>query len=267
MIVAAVQSALRQTLPPLEVLVCDNGSTDDSQQRIERIGDPRVRWISGPPGGRPAFPRNRGIAAARGEWLAFLDSDDEWLPGKLAHQLEVLHATGRRASSTNAIRFVPGVGRTGPYPSSEPVLDLSQFLVGNRVFCSSALIAKSLITETDGFPEDEKLRAAEDYALWLRVACFTEFDYLSEPHVVYRDDLHNSMTALGLERSRQRQEVLKDFLAWCRRHPSKQTRKGYRACRRRLRLDRVGAFTNPLWTRIRPILSAGKRRLWQVFTP
>src|SRR5262249_7122187 len=86
-VMAAVESALAQTHAPLEVLVCDDGSSDDSAQRVGALPDPRVRWLPGPRGGRPAIPRNRGIAAARGEWLAFLDSDDEWLPDKLERQL------------------------------------------------------------------------------------------------------------------------------------------------------------------------------------
>ncbi len=76
----AVLSALRQTYPPLEILVCEDGSTDNSKEIVESLNDARVRWLTGPHAGQPAIPRNRGIRKATGQWLAFLDSDDEWLP-------------------------------------------------------------------------------------------------------------------------------------------------------------------------------------------
>src|SRR4051794_13419670 len=83
----AIQSVLNQTYPPREVLVCDDGSTDNSVDVVAQLDDQRIRWLPGGRGGRPAIPRNRGIGAATGEWLAFLDSDDEWLPDKLERQL------------------------------------------------------------------------------------------------------------------------------------------------------------------------------------
>ena len=261
-VVAAVASALNQTHAPLEVLVCDDGSTDDSEERIRRMSDPRVRWLPASRGGRPAIPRNRGIAAARGEWLAFLDSDDQWLPEKLARQLAALRASGRRASSTNASRLVPGLGPAGTlHDGGETVLGLAQLLADNRVVCSSAVIHKSLMAETEGFPEAAGLRALEDYALWLRVSCFTEFDYLPEPLVIYRDDPPNSVRAFDLDGRNQRFTVLSDFLAWCRRHPSGQTRRGYRAGRRMLRREKVLAVTMPARSRIIRGLAAAWHRL------
>ncbi|MFY9338906.1 MAG: glycosyltransferase family A protein [Methanosarcina flavescens] len=78
----AISSALNQTLSPYEVLVCGvDGSPD--QKVVNSINDPRVRWIEGGKDGLASIPRNIGIKASKGEWLAFLDSDDEWLPEKL----------------------------------------------------------------------------------------------------------------------------------------------------------------------------------------
>src|SRR5262245_1813867 len=83
----AISSALRQTHPPHEILVCDDGSTDNTEEVVRAMGDSRVRWIAGPHAGCPAVPRNRGIAASKGDWIAFLDSDDAWLPEKLEAQI------------------------------------------------------------------------------------------------------------------------------------------------------------------------------------
>src|SRR5690606_38869541 len=83
----AISSALNQTLSPYEVIVCGvDGSPD--QKVVNSIKDPRVRWIEGGKDGLASIPRNRGIKASKGEWLAFLDSDDEWLPEKLEKQFK-----------------------------------------------------------------------------------------------------------------------------------------------------------------------------------
>jgi glycosyltransferase involved in cell wall biosynthesis len=91
----AIGSALAQDVPGMEVLVVDDGSTDGTATELTReyAAEPRVRVIQCPNGGPPAA-RNNGVAHARGEYLALLDSDDVWLPGYLASQLELLSASG-----------------------------------------------------------------------------------------------------------------------------------------------------------------------------
>jgi len=232
-VVAAVASALAQTHAPLEVVVCDDGSTDDSEQRIRAIPDHRVRWLPGSRGGRPAIPRNRGVAVAQGEWLAFLDSDDEWLPDKLARQLAAVRVTGRLACCTNAWRIFPDLDRREVMRSgADGVRALADLLEGNDVICSSALVHRSLMAHAEGFPEAAVLKALEDYALWLRIACFTDFDHVAEPLVLYRDEPAASVRADGLDAKAQRVEVLADFLGWCRRHRDPRTRQGSRVVRR-----------------------------------
>src|SRR5436853_607913 len=83
-------SALAQEPAPLEVLVCDDGSSPPTLERLRALeaADPRVRVLGAAHNtGSPGAGRNRGIRAARGAWLGFLDDDDAWLPGKLARQL------------------------------------------------------------------------------------------------------------------------------------------------------------------------------------
>lgn len=211
----AVCSTLAQTASPLEVLVCDDGSTDETEHIVKSIGDQRVRWIPGPHGGRPAIPRNRGIIESRGNWLAFLDSDDEWLPEKLERQLSLSERTECKAVCCNAYRFIPGKGIEGVLlPSGAEMVTFQDLLQVNHVICSSAMIHKSIFATVIGFPEAPQLKASEDYALWLRVATQTDFVFVSEPLVNYTDDPINSVRNAETNVWRLRKNVMGDFILW-----------------------------------------------------
>jgi len=213
----AITSALRQTHPILEVLVCDDGSTDGSRPLIESLGDGRVRWIAGDHFGRPAVPRNRGLAQAQGEWIAFLDSDDAWLPRKTELQLSHVLAAGQRAVCSNALRMTPS-NRTEWKPLlsiSGSRMSLDDLLKTNHIICSSAMIHRSVLAQAIGFPESTSLRALEDYAFWLRIATQTDFDYVPEPLVLYRDDPENSLRHEQTSNLWvQRQRVIGNLLEW-----------------------------------------------------
>lgn len=208
----AVRSALAQTHAPLEVLVCDDGSTDDSEERIRSIGDLRVIWLPGPHAGRPAIPRNRGLAAARGEWIAFLDSDDTWEPNKLARQFERLTRKPGHFSCTNAWRIVPGsTDRTLYFDRPQETITFFDLLRMNPVICSSALVHSSILAKTGPFPEDKELKALEDHALWSRCAVFTKMDMCPEPLVRYTDSPSTSVRQEDVSVALQRERVLTDL--------------------------------------------------------
>jgi len=214
----AVRSALSQSHPPLEVLVCDDGSTDDTEQVVRSFGDSRVIWLPGERAGRPAIPRNRGIGNSRGEWLAFLDDDDVWLPEKLEIQLLEAARQPCRAVCSDAWRVRPSTasGAETLIGGHGRVLTFNAMLAGNPVICSSMMLKREVAAATGGFPERQELAAIEDYALWLRVADVTDIAYLACPLISYTDDPGASIRRNGVTVFRQRQLVMDSFIAWKR---------------------------------------------------
>lgn len=211
----AVRSCLAQTHPVMEVLVCDDGSTDGSKEMIAQLGDARVQWLQGTPAGRPAVPRNRGIAAARGNWLAFLDDDDAWDVDKLRLQFDRLRGSGLRAACSNAYRIKPEDLNAGPYfTGPSRVLTLDDLLTVNQVICSSMLVDRTLVLHVGGFPTAGELTAVEDYALWLRISTRTPILYCAEPLVRYSDSPAQSLRAHWTDADKQRDAVLTELLAW-----------------------------------------------------
>ena len=186
----AVDSALAQSGVEVEVLVCDDGSTDDSESVVRAIADERVRWLPGPASGGPSAPRNRGLDAATGDWVAFLDSDDVWLPHKLTTQLALMGRTGCTASSTNAERM-PG-SRTGVslrlHTALPPFVDVRTMLRRNLVVTSGVVLARCLLDRVGRFRTVDQHVVFEDYAFWLRIAHCTPIAVVDEPLVRYRDE-------------------------------------------------------------------------------
>ncbi|MFL5844114.1 MAG: glycosyltransferase family 2 protein [Solirubrobacteraceae bacterium] len=178
----AIASALAQDPPVLEVLVCDNGSTDDTVERVRELPDPRVRVLPAVRGsGGPAAPRNHGLREARGEWVALLDDDDRWLPGKIAGQLP--HLTAADLVAANGLRTSDG----RPYFAAAPRPEM--LARDNVIITSTVLVRTSLLRAAGGFPERPGWQGVEDYATWLRLADHgARMVILGEPLIDYRDE-------------------------------------------------------------------------------
>ncbi len=223
----AIVSALSQTHSPLEVIVCDDGSTDDTEEVVRSIHDPRVVWLPGERSGRPSVPRNRGISVSLGEWLAFLDDDDVWMPEKLKLQLERARMLNCLASCTQACDRKSDIYKLG-WDGKQ--LTFRDMMRGNRVICSSSLIHRSVLFRADGFPESTRLTSIEDYAFWLRVATVTDFAFVGEPLVIYADSSHTSLRSYYADALKQKRLVLGNFLVW--------------GCRKRISADHLKAALN-----------------------
>lgn len=210
-----IESVLAQTFSDFELLICDDGSTDDTVTMVRQFADERIRWLSGSNSGGPATPRNRGIKDARGTWLAFLDSDDLWYTDKLEKQIALLTQNEKlKAVCSNANVLVNEELLTSPYFKDEPskLLTFDDMLKVNGVICSSMLLHKSLAIQMGGFPEAHSFKAIEDYALWLSISMLTDIYYLKEPLLIYRDEPKESIRG---ENSQSEQQIKKKILAEC----------------------------------------------------
>lgn len=154
-----LRSCLTQSVPPLEVLVVDDGSTDRTAEIVAGFGD-SVRLIRQQNAG-PGAARNAAARLARGAWLAFLDGDDWWMPGKLEHQMKLAGAP-----EIGIIHSLANVSAAG-IPDLLTFDDLWQ---RNVIVNSSVLIRKTAFDALGGFAEHRALQVCEDYNLWLRAA-------------------------------------------------------------------------------------------------
>ncbi len=178
----ALRSVFQQTHSPKEIIVVDDGSTDGTAQMVQSKF-PGVIYIYQKNRG-VSNARNKGIVTATGDWIAFLDSDDEWLPTKLEKQIEALYKHPHyRICHTNEIWIRRG-RRVNPrkkhqkyggyiFPKCLPLCIISP---------SSVLIHRKIFEEYGLF--DESLPAGEDYDLWLRICAKEKILYLDEPLIV-----------------------------------------------------------------------------------
>lgn len=191
----ALDSVQAQTFADYELIVVDDGSTDDTPARLARRGE-ALRVIRQANAGMSAA-RNAGIAAARGEFVAFLDSDDWWRPAKLAQQVALLDAAPDVGFCSHATELQSPdgevLGEWGCSPSTssantdstDPGELVARILGGHSAVAggaSSVMVRRALLERTGGF--DARLRGAEDTDLWVRLAAAGRYACLPGREVV-----------------------------------------------------------------------------------
>lgn len=202
----AVESILGQTYASIEVIVVDDGSTDGTQDALRRFGSD-LRVLRQQNAG-PAAARNRGIAAAKGEIIAFLDSDDIWLPQKIERQVALLKRAGKSVpccicNATLQFTSLPVItsfqnALLEPAEEEGLWLNPTETLISRFVlFNQTVAIHRQALEKTGGF--DETLRYLEDYDLALRLSLLGPFAFIREPLAVYRPGSAGSLAEEALK--------------------------------------------------------------------
>lgn len=192
LILRSLKSVLAQTRPVTEVVVVDDGSTDNTRETLAPYLD-RITYIHQGNAGVSAA-RNRGAREARGEWLAFLDSDDEWLPGKIERQFQAIEANPQAILVYGGARVREPDGSESEgraIPDSELRTALRN---GTAIATSAAIVRRDVFLEAGGF--DESLSFGEDWDLWLRLKEHGAFLGVAEPLMLShrsRDSLSNQV--------------------------------------------------------------------------
>lgn len=207
-ITKAIESVLNQTYPVQEVIVVDDGSTDNTEEVVGRIEDERIRYFKTPENHGAGAARNYGVKQARCELIAFHDSDDEWLPEKIERQMAYLEEhpdVGLVYTSFTAYidnkSFVFPEGCMDKCDEYEGNL-LRKQLIGNVVGAPTILMPKSVFEELDGF--DENMTALEDWEFAIRVASKYPLGFVAEPCV-----------KVSLEGNRMSSDVAKHYKNNC----------------------------------------------------
>jgi GT2 family glycosyltransferase len=265
-IAAAVESVLAQSFRDLELIVVDDASTDGTVAAVRAIADPRLRLVESPKNAGASAARNRGIREARAPWVAFQDSDDEWLPGKLERQMARLTAPGAEfvaaycgmivigspdpdapATGRPEVRYVP----PAKIPATALEGRIEGLLVRHSVISTQMLVARrAVLEEIGGF--DESLPILIDWECALRLAQRGPIACVDEPLVIQRFS-PNSLSLAAAKRQTTRMAIIEKHRALFERHPRAlayrfyeeagalraqgETRAARAALRRSIRLD------------------------------
>jgi glycosyltransferase involved in cell wall biosynthesis len=194
----AVESVLQQTYPNTEVIVVDDGSTDDTPARLRQYGN-RIRVVTQNNAG-PAAARNRGIAVSHGELIAFLDSDDIWLPTKLERQVALLKKAQSASCCLCNITMRWSEKEVGSFEIAalHPSVDEGIWLNVDEVlatrfvlFNQGIVIRRDVLEKIGGF--DESLWLLEDHELALRLSLEGPWAFIRDPLVIWRETRAGSL--------------------------------------------------------------------------
>jgi glycosyltransferase involved in cell wall biosynthesis len=177
----AVDSVRRQDYPEVEIIVVDDASTDETQEVIAALARPDLRVVRLPQNSGAAAARNAGIDVARGEFIAFLDADDEWLPEKLSVQIAVIASRPEMSLIASQARFVTvdGVEEDSVYLNSVPARGAEAWrvlLAYNYIATPTVVARRSTLQAIGGFKP--ALIIGEDQDLWIRLSLVGEVGFI-----------------------------------------------------------------------------------------
>lgn len=174
----AIESVINQTYGNIEVIIVDDGSTDNTEQIVKSVKDDRVKYIKQENSGA-CVARNTGIEHANGSIISFLDSDDEWELSKLEKQYDFMKENSSKAVACNYWFEKNGEKRVYISNHSEKVFSIDELLDYNYVTTGSLLIEKKLLLGSGSF--DPKMPRYQDWDLVIRVSRLTPIHFIDEP--------------------------------------------------------------------------------------
>lgn len=181
-----IESVLNQTFTDLELIVINDGSQDSTLEVITQIQDSRIKIFSYPNAGGN-ISRNRGLHHAVGKFVSFLDADDLWTPDKLQSQLKALQ---ENVTAKVAYSWTDYIDANGQFVLSGKRINVNGDVYENLLLInflengSNPLICKEALIELGGF--DKSLSAAQDWDMWLRLACKFDFVCIPSVQILYR---------------------------------------------------------------------------------
>ena len=179
-----LQSILEQTYSNLEIIVISNGRNDKNKGVVDSLCDARLIYVDQDNSGGPASPRNHGIRLTKGQYVAFCDDDDLWMPNKLDLQISALENNLDHAVCfSKMVRFDSEGEWT--VASEEGSLDFDSLLVNNTAPISSVVVRVDLFSQIGVFSESHLVGPAEDYEFLLRAASVTKFYFIDEYLIRY----------------------------------------------------------------------------------
>lgn len=186
----AVQSVLDQTYTNWELLIVDDCSSDNTDEILKKFTDKRIRIFKNDKNSGAAVSRNRALRKAKGKWIAFLDSDDLWMPEKLEHQIHFMEKNNYSFSYTNYKEIdcngnQTGVKVTGPEKITKH---------GMYRYCWPGCLTVVYNAEKIGLVQIEDIKKNNDYAIWLRVCQKSDCFLLNEDLALYRRGRRGSIS-------------------------------------------------------------------------
>lgn len=211
-----IESVLNQSVNNFEILIIDDGSTDNSETIINKYKKHKnIRCFWQQNKGQ-AYTKNRGILESKGEFIAFLDADDVWLSNKLEQQIilfndvkvGVVYSTARFINKDGAELFLksgrgyfkPRRGFVGKY-----------LIFDNFIYFSSSIVRKECFLNVGYF--DETIKMGIDWDLWLRISKYYKFDYVYDPLIFYRIGHLGQMSKNIAERFNAADKIMNKYLA------------------------------------------------------
>lgn len=206
----AIDSVVTQNYPGCEIVVVDDGSTDNTREVLRKY-EGKINYVWQKNRGE-AGARNAGIRAAHGEYIAFLDADDIWLPDKLAIQMPLFERNPRAGLVYGNFLYIDESGkllreRKGKWYRGR--VSVETLFNDLSIWVGTVIVRKECFKKTGLF--DESLKRSPDVDMWLRIAAFYEIDYTTEPVAKYRQRAGSLMRNSALVREEALNRIERNY--------------------------------------------------------